>query len=165
MSPLGVGSGASTAHSLIAEAARPAPLTVVIRWPTYETVTPGGRVSKSKRAGRLVPWLSANVVSNLPRPVYHDVSRRWRLAALAAAPERVILAGWGTLMAEVHLHKRTANPMDPLAVLEGVKPCIDGLVDAGVLDDDSRVIGGVGLALKAAARETCRVTIVLRPWR
>lgn len=125
------------------------PVTVFIPWPRYPVLTPGGKPSASKHAGKPIPWLSANVINNLPRPVYEQLKKRWRDAAQAAATGTV---DWGRfpLHVGVVLQKRTAQQMDPFAVLEGTKPILDGLVLAGYLpgDDARYVIGGYGIALK-----------------
>ena len=127
--------------------------TIAIEWPRYPALTPRGKPSASKRAGKPIPWLSANVVNNLPRPVYAQLRGMWRDAA-ANAP-----TGGNTLAADdeppahvsVVLFKRTAQAMDPFAVLEGCKPIIDGLVLAGHLrgDDGRYVLGGYGVACKS----------------
>jgi hypothetical protein len=137
---------------------------LVIPWPRYPTETPGGRESRAKQAGRLVPWLSANVTNNLVRPVWAAVRGRWHDAAAGVAGSHwrvrdgLLLAGRVVVVAT--LHKRTASAMDPLAVLEGMKPAIDGLVAAGLLADDECVLGGLGAWRKAAPGD-CRLELSL----
>ena len=140
-------------------------VTIVVPWPRFPTITPGGKPSAAKNAGRLVPWLSANVINNLEPPVYRAHKIAWREAGRSAA--------WGEPQGRVHpdfdcpvvldvtLHKATGHVMDPLAVLEGCKPIVDGLETAGLLVNDRLVIGGFGRAVKAQSRAECRVELVL----
>lgn len=133
---------------------------ITIPWPRYPTTTPGGKPSKSKMAGRLIPWLSANVVNNLPAPVYRSHKIAWREAA------RVACHGEphdGPVEVDVWLMKATSHEMDPLAVLEGLKPIVDGLEAAGLLVNDRLVVGGHARAVKAASRAQCRVELTLFP--
>jgi hypothetical protein len=51
--------------------------------------------------------------------------------------------------------------MDPLAVLEGLKPVVDGLETSGLLVNDRQVVGGRAEALKAGSRDDCRVEVTL----
>lgn len=138
-----------------------APVTIVVPWPRVPVVTPGGKPSKAKNAGRLIPWLSTNVVNNLPKPVYRSHVTTWREAAKEAA---VIADDWFTLSPVevlVKLYKATASRMDPLAVLEGLKPVVDGLEASGLLVNDRLVVGGWAEALKAGSRDQCRVEVTL----
>lgn len=137
------------------------PVLVVVPWPRWPTVTPGGKESASKRAGKLVPWLSTNVVGTLHPRLYREVKIMWREAAAASAdgswPE-----GFGCAVEVlVKLYKPTAQEMDPLAVLEGLKPVVDGLEASGLLVNDRQVIGGWAEALKAGSRDECRVEVTL----
>ncbi len=139
-------------------------LEVVVPWPRVPTVTPGGKVSKAKMAGKLIPWLSANVVNNLPAPVYRNYKIAWREAAEEARNNagnrfRPLLSGPVEVL--VKLWKPTAQEMDPLAVLEGLKPVVDGLESSGLILNDRLVIGGWAEALKAASRDDCRVEVTL----
>ena len=132
---------------------------IVVPWPRVPTVTRAGKPSRSKMAGRLIPWLSANVVNNLPKPVYRSHKIAWREAAERACfgePQD------GLVELAVRLYKATAQPMDPLAVLEGLKPIVDGLEARGLLVNDRLVVGGRAEALKAASRAECRVEIDVR---
>jgi hypothetical protein len=61
----------------------------------------------------------------------------------------------------VKLYKATGHEMDPLAVLEGLKPVVDGLEASGLLVNDRLVIGGWAEALKAGSRDECRVEVTL----
>lgn len=144
-------------------------VTVVVPWPRYPVVTPGGKPSKAKNAGRLVPWLSANVVNNLPKPVYRSCVTRWREAALRAADAseetKCFDEGcrWhnGPVEIAVRLYKATSHEMDPWAVAEGAKPLVDGLEAAGLILNDRLAFPGHMEALKAASRAECRVELVL----
>jgi len=152
------------------EALAPA-VTVVVPWPRYPTVTPGGKVSKAKMAGKLISWLSANVVNNLPKPVYRNYKIMWRDAAeeardRAGMGDDISLNRFrppidGPVEVLVKLYKPTAQEMDPLAVLEGLKPVVDGLEASGLILNDRLVIGGWAEALKAASRDDCRVEVTL----
>ena len=130
-------------------------------------MTPGGKPSKAKNAGRLIPWLSANVVNNLPKPVYRSHVTTWREAAQEAAGDGDDYewdgCGWhdGPVEVLVKLYKATASRMDPLAVLEGLKPVVDGLEASGLLVNDRQVVGGWAEALKAGGRDECRVEVTL----
>lgn len=127
--------------------------TIAIPWPRYPALTPRGKPSAAKRAGKPIPWLSANVVNNLPRPVYAQLRGMWR----DAAQEASALLAWPWISpappahVSVVLYKRTAQAMDPFAVLEGCKPILDGLVLRGHLagDDERYVLGGYGVARKS----------------
>jgi hypothetical protein len=139
-------------------------VTVVVPWPRYPTETPGGKLSLSKIAGTLVPYLSANVAHNMHRARFAEARALWRDAA-----EKAAKAGGFVLVAQTpalivaNLHKPTAIAMDSWAVLEGAKYAVDGLVRAGVLPDDTteHVRGGIGMAFKAATREVC---LELKVW-
>lgn len=142
-----------------------APVTVVVPWPRYPLLTPGGKPSKSKRAGKLIPWLSANTINVLPSPVYRNLKVMWREGAESAA-NGVPLPDPGDPLdgpveVLVKLYKPTAQEMDPLAVLEGLKPVVDGLEASGLLVNDRLVIGGWAEALKAGSRDECRVEVTL----
>lgn len=130
-------------------------VTVEVPWPCYPVTTPGGKPSTAKRAGKPIPWLSANVVNNLPRPVHMQLRALWREATKDAACgcEHGVPLTFPVSVA-VCLVKRTAQSMDAFAVLEGAKPLVDGLVSAGVLpdDDELHVSGAYGVARKSANR-------------
>jgi hypothetical protein len=151
-----------------------APVTIVVPWPRVPVVTPGGKPSAAKNAGRLIPWLSANVVNNLPKPVYRSHVATWREAAQGSARTSPPYEGAlglevpfmspvsdGPVEVLVKLYKATASRMDPLAVLEGLKPVVDGLEASGLLVNDRLVVGGWGEALKAGSRDECRVEVTL----
>jgi hypothetical protein len=138
-------------------------VTIVVPWPRVPVVTPGGKPSKAKNAGRLIPWLSTNAVRRLPTGLYYATSGMWRDAGQEAA----VRAGvWfepqdGPVEVLVKLYKATASLMDPLAVLEGLKPVVDGLEASGLLVNDRLVVGGWAEALKAGSRGECRVEVTL----
>ncbi|GAC1513419.1 MAG: hypothetical protein NVS1B16_05590 [Pseudarthrobacter sp.] len=140
-----------------------APVTIVIPWPRVPTITPGGKPSRARNAGHLIPWLSANVVNNLPKPVYRSHKIRWREGTLIT-----YLPDWngrpltGSLVADVTLYKATAAGMDSCAVFEGCKPIIDGLEFLGLLVNDRQITGIFGKAVKAESRDRCRVEFTLR---
>lgn len=141
-------------------------VTVVVPWPRYPTLTPGGKPSKAKNAGRLVPWLSANVVNNLPKPVYRSCVTRWREAAQKARAQFTDRRYWesingGPVLVSVRLYKATSHVMDPWAVAEGAKPLVDGLEAAGLILNDALAFPGHMEALKAGSRAECRVELVL----
>lgn len=140
-----------------------APVTVVVPWPRYPVLTPGGKPSRSKRAGRLIPWLSANTINVLPSPVYRNLKVMWRENAEGAAFASPLCPAplTGPVEVLVKLYKATAQEMDPLAVLEGLKPVVDGLEASGLLVNDRLVIGGWAEALKAGSRDECRVEVTL----
>jgi hypothetical protein len=149
---------------------RPREVRVVIPWPRYPTMTPGGKESGSKKAGHLVPWLSANVVNNLAHPVYRDAVGRWRDAAQAAAEKWIEAhAMWrhlgGRHVVLARLFRATSHVMDTFAVLEGCKPAIDGIVRSAILIDDNpeHIAGGLAWSYKAATRADCRLELRLRP--
>lgn len=141
------------------------PVTIVVPWPRYPVLTPKGKISKAKRAGQLIPWLSANVVNNLPKPVYRSHVTRWREAAEVVAADAYEWVGGGSVTGPVEvlvkLYKATASLMDPLAVLEGLKPVVDGLEASGLLVNDRLVVGGWAEALKAGSRDECRVEVTM----
>lgn len=124
-------------------------VTITIPWPRYPTTTPGGKPSTARNAGKPIPWLSTNVVNNLPRGVYGQLKALWREAARSAAEGVAPVVGQQWI--GVALRKRTANAMDPLACVEGAKHLVDGLIAAGVLEDDGErfILGASGVARKA----------------
>jgi hypothetical protein len=153
-----------------AETATMRQVTIVIPWPRYPLMTPGGKRSKAKNAGRLIPWLSMNEVGNLPHPVYRSHVTQWREAGEEAGDDWCEEFWRGTDPFQpitgptevlVKLYKATASRMDPLAVLEGLKPVVDGLEASGLLVNDRLVIGGWAEALKAGSRDDCRVEVTL----
>ena len=139
-------------------------ITVVVPWPRYPTLTPGGKPSKAKNAGRMVPWLSANVVNNLPKPVYRSCVTRWREAAELGTIRFTVptFTEGSPVEVSVRLYKATGHEMDPWAVAEGAKPLVDGLEAAGLILNDRLAFPGRMEALKAASREECRVELELR---
>jgi hypothetical protein len=144
----------------------PVPVTIVVPWPRYPVLTPKGEPSKAKMAGRLIPWLSANVVNTLPDAVYRQHKIAWRDAAGRESCQDVEGPNWhptitGPVEVLVKLYKATASRMDPLAVLEGLKPVVDGLEASGLLVNDRLVVGGWAEALKAGSRDECRVEVTL----
>jgi hypothetical protein len=136
-------------------------VTVVVPWPRVPVVTPGGKPSKAKNAGRLIPWLSANVVNNLPKPVYRNLKIMWRNAALETGSDVGGMPLAGPVEVLVKLYKATAHEMDYFAVVEGLKPVVDGLEASGLLVNDRLVVGGWAEALKASSRDDCRVEVTL----
>lgn len=137
------------------------PVTVVVPWPRYPVLTPGGKPSKAKRAGQLIPWLSMNVVGGLGRRFYQQHKIMWREAAEEAAEGPYAAPLTGPVEVLVKLYKATASRMDPLAVLEGLKPVVDGLEASGLLVNDRLVVGAWAEALKAGSRDECRVEVTL----
>jgi hypothetical protein len=159
-------------------------LTLTVGWPRYPTITATGRVSRSKVAGKPLPWLSANVVHGLlsgnpkakkPSPMggrlrVHQLKVWWREAFADAARET--LPGQQIehpVRVEVVLHRAAANAAratDVAALVEGSKPCLDGLVAAGLLVDDGpayvkRFDGGAVLRCpKGEARVELRLRAV-----
>lgn len=132
---------------------------VEIPWPRHPRITPGGKISRAKDAGKPIPYLSTNVLRGLEYVgpgakqnerrfklgQSHGLKVRWRQAAVDAATaelegrddiEQYQLAH--EVEAEIQLYRNPANAMDPSALVEGAKPIIDGLVLAGVLAGDKR---------------------------
>ena len=139
------------------------PLTLFVPWPRLPTLTPTGKVSLAKTAGKPVPWLSANVVSGMHHRKHKEIVACWREMAAQALRQHFLAGGtaWTgnyPVMLDFLLQKRTAANMDPYAVLEGAKNCIDGLIDRivdgiklpGLFpdDNDNYVRGGTALARK-----------------
>lgn len=146
-------------------------VTVVVPWPRYPVLTPGGKPSTAKNAGRLVPWLSANVVGDLAKFAHRSLVTKWREAAQEAAADLERHGGFHSFVYEsrrsrvevsVRLYKATGHVMDPFAISEGAKPLVDGLEAAGLILDDRLAFPGHMEALKAATRAECRVEIELR---
>ena len=128
-------------------------------------------MSKAKRAGKQVPWLSANVVNVLPAPVYRKVKIAWREAAERACQDLERRGGFHSAVyyfaekpveVAVRLYKPTASLMDPWAVAEGMKPLVDGLEASGLILNDRLAQPGHMEAVKAESRDRCRVEIELR---
>lgn len=117
------------------------PITVLaMDWPRYPTLTKTGKESKAKRAGKLIPWLSVNVIKRMAEREHHNFIQFWRETArekfsLLTATGRV--APYPPYYLDVLLMRPGTMKMDVLAIAEGCKPIIDGAVLAGVLEDDS----------------------------
>ena len=141
-------------------------VTVVVPWPRYPVTTPGGKPSTAKNAGRLIPWLSANVVGDLAKFAHRSLVTVWREAAQRAAQDGfdnfVYQSSDGPVEVSVRLFKATSHEMDPFAVAEGAKSLVDGLEAAGLIVDDRLAHPGRMEALKAASRAECRVELELR---
>ena len=139
-------------------------MTLTIPWPRYPVETPGGKVSRSKTAGKMRPWLSANNVAVLHPRVYREHRAAWREAThralLSLAPPVRIVEG--DCVVSVRLYKAGGHLMDSLAVLEGIKPCLDA-AECVLYGNDRQVVGGRAAAFKAASRDQCRVEITLIP--
>ena len=136
--------------------------TVTVFWPRYPRVTPGGKPSHAKNAGRLVPWLSANVVNNLAHPVYRGAVAHWRTAAERAAVEEASHGPLrGRYLVSATLYRYTGVATDPFAVLEGIKPILDGFVNCGLLQGDTsaHLAGGVARCVPIKDRAGCRVVL------
>lgn len=138
---------------------------VWVAWPRYPALTSTGKVSAAKVAGRPAPWLSLNVVNRLHRRAFGDAKALWegeaRRAALSlghgaeaslAALFRMPEYPWVVFAT---LYKRGPLAMDTFAVLEGVKPSVDGIVRAGTIlpDDGPRYLVG-GVARSAPVQES-----------
>jgi hypothetical protein len=125
-------------------------LTLEVPWPRYPAVTKTGRLSRSKLAGKPIPWLSGNIIHNLlsgnpnsaksaanGRIRVHQIKVLWREAFAAAAreacPEERLEH---PVRVEIILHRNPARETDVSALVEGAKPCLDGLVLAGLMADD-----------------------------
>lgn len=108
---------------------------VVVYWPTYPTVTPGGKDSLAKKAGKKVPWLSANVIRSMHPRAHHEAMAMWHDAVTAKAEGRYT-KGFPA-KAVVILGRSRGYKMDFGAVAEGAKSLIDGLVASGVIPDDT----------------------------
>ena len=80
--------------------------------------------------------LTVNAVINLHRQKWanhtRDIRGRWHLLAVEAGIPHLARARFTVLP----LHKNMASPQDVAACAPEFKPALDGLVDAGVLDDD-----------------------------
>src|SRR5665213_2390318 len=114
-------------------------MTVRLPWPRFDTLTPTGKPSFSKVAGKPLPWLSANVVNNMRSEESRRIKEQWREAAREAAVGQLPhdRTSWHLpFRVDTVIYKRTSSPMDSFAVLEGVKALIDGVVLAGALPAD-----------------------------
>lgn len=129
-------------------------LYIFIPWPTFPTVTATGKPSKAIQAGKHVPWLSMNNVRRMHSGVYHSIAALWREAAEREAVSEPVVKDH-PIIVDLTLYKRTASEMDAAAVIEGAKPCIDGLVNMGVLVDDGPkyVLGFTARTIKAQMSE------------
>jgi hypothetical protein len=124
-------------------------LRLEVAWPTHPTVTAKrGQPSKAKNAGKPLPWLSMNVIQGMlyvppgevakafSRQLVQKYKRAWHEAARAAATDQEAFQLQHAVVIEIRLHRTHASTMDPGAIVEGVKPLVDGLVEAGVLQGD-----------------------------
>lgn len=125
---------------------------VVIPWPTEPTMTPGGKVSTAKKAGKNIPWLSANKLHGMAyvppgekaKPFAQQLIQRYKRAWRDAAVEAVgsdddrlsNLQLQHEVEIEAQLHRTHHSVMDPSGIIEGLKPIVDGLVAAGLLRGD-----------------------------
>jgi crossover junction endodeoxyribonuclease RusA len=81
--------------------------------------------------------LTVNKVANLHRQQWAALTRQHRLTwQLIARQHQVPALGRITVTAEP-LHKDRRSPQDVAACAPAVKAAIDGLVDAGIIPDDS----------------------------
>lgn len=124
-------------------------LEITIPWPHFPRITPAGKLSNSKVAGKALPWLTANNTRRLKPVVYHAWSAVWKKAgqvALADALGGLTPRPIGhPVVIEIELHRGpTAREMDWSALVEGAKPVVDSICDdpktgfAGLLPKDSR---------------------------
>ncbi len=157
---------------------------IAIPWPTHPLRTPTGRPARNKMAGKLLPWLSANIVHALNNPYrrpgagaappisrVHRYKAHWRELACAIARTAEASEYPGTLpipypvLIEVRLYRNPANEMDQGGLIEGAKPLIDGLVLAGLLQGDGPkfVTYDPRGAVYRTPKGTQRVELLLRP--
>ena len=85
-------------------------------------------------------WLNSND-KNMHRMTEAKIARAWRAAAAEAASGIAALTPPVRIVAKVW--KPRAGRYDPNNLAPTAKPCVDGLVDAGLLEDDdyTRVLG------------------------
>lgn len=106
---------------------------------TYELIIPAP-VTLTRTGRRTALWLNANDRTHWARR--SRLTRTWRALALAAARQAGI-----PCLDRAHvvatIHKTRAGRWDPANLYPTVKAAVDGLVDAGVFEDDdhTRVIG------------------------
>jgi hypothetical protein len=148
-------------------------VTVTVPWPRHPRLTSTGAESRSRRAGHLVPWLSMNTVKRTPRNMHMALMRPWREAARTAAELQCFAEEEITTeqLLIATLVKATRQEMDPLAIVEGVKPLVDGIAaGSGLLANDRLVVGAIGMWEKAPSRDGCCVVLQFvpapstRPW-
>lgn len=139
------------------EAYRPG---IIINWPRYPHLTPGGKLSLSKLADKPVPWLSANVVNNLPRHLHQTIKMMWRSEAERTAKACGFkYTGTYPALLEIELTRPRGHGLDACAILEGIKPILDGMVLAGVIpdDDQAHIKGGTAVGRKGPHSVTIRL--------
>lgn len=144
----------------------PSTKSITVHWPRYDIWTKGGKMSNAKGAGKYIPWLSANVVNNLAKPVYRQAKALWRDQAewagdRARGNDMEPLRLTGRYILDITLYRLTSQAMDPFAILEGVKPIIDGFVCAQVIPEDTEqyIAGAVARCRKSPSKGDCRVVI------
>ena len=86
------------------------------------------------------PWITAN--HRMHWAVRADRTRRWR-EVTAWTAKRLRIPHFDRMHITCLLHFRLARRRDPANWAPTAKACVDGLVDAGVVDDDddTHVIG------------------------
>jgi hypothetical protein len=142
--------------------------TLWVPWARWEVLTPGGKLSAASRAGQQVPWLSINRIGHrMHHRQYQLAVAAWRSEALHAARSAALgPVGWpGPSLLLLRLLTATNHPLDPTAIVEGAKPLVDGLVEAGVLagDTEAHVLGALGRSAKAPSRDETGVAVTVVP--
>jgi len=124
-------------------------LEVTVPWPRHPLITPTGKLSASKLAGKPFVWMTANNSRRLKPAVYHAWIAVWRKAGQVALIEA--LGGLDPrplahpVSIEIELRRGpTAREMDWSALVEGAKPVVDSICDdpktgfVGLLPKDNR---------------------------
>lgn len=108
----------------------------------------------------LVPWVNSNDRGKWQK--FHGLTQAWRDAACRAAN------GFPTYRERVRIvitfHKARAGRYDPANLYPTAKAIVDGLVDAGVLEDDShRYVEGPDMRHGAVRRGAPAVHVWIGP--
>jgi hypothetical protein len=123
-----------------------------MEWPRYPLLTPTGKESLAKTAGRPLPWLSANYINRVGHRQHRALVALWRGQAEVAA---FFLPAWERApkpcYLDIVLYRRQGHKMDSYAILEGMKPIIDGMVLAQLFPDDTQefILGGIARSEKS----------------
>lgn len=83
-------------------------------------------------------WINANNRRRMHWTVDRRLTATWRTrAAWAARQAKLPALGPSLVIAELRMHARRRSRVDPANYGLTAKPCVDGLVDAGIWPDDS----------------------------
>lgn len=108
--------------------------------PTYEIVVPAPTIKpvRKRKTGKLFtrkPWLNSNDRDHWR--VTNPIKKAWRENAYKAAAEAGLPMGLEYVRVDYYINKTRNGSYDAGNYYPTIKPIVDGLVDYGLVDDDS----------------------------